>query len=316
MTRMFRQFRPAQAISLSFSLIIFLGTVLLSLPISKSDGKFGIGLDQLFTTVSALCVTGLSVVDTETYWQPFGHFVILALIKVGGFGIMAFTGLLALIVVNRLSMRTTAYSSEEHRALKSGDIRKLLIRIALVGFIIETLGTTILTIQLFFRYGYTLPDAFWHSLFHSVSAFNNAGFSLYSDNLVRFNGDPLIMLTLCVQIILGSLGFPVLLEIGRHITQNLKARPSGVNRIVFPRWSLTARIVIVGSAILLAGGFLYFAALEWNNPNTIGPMPTWQKLLNAFVLSVMPRTAGFNSVDIGALTHESWLGMDLSLIHI
>jgi Trk-type K+ transport system membrane component len=311
MTTLLRRFRPSQAVALSFSLIIFVGTSLLSLPVSRTDGKFGMGLDQLFTTVSALCVTGLAVVDTETYWTSIGHFVILALIKVGGFGIMAFTGLLALLVVNKLSMRATAFSSEEHRALKSGDIKSLLIRIALVGFVIEALSTLILMGQFRIKYGYELSDAFWYGLFHSVSAFNNAGFGLYSDSLIRFNADPIVLFTLCTEIILGSLGFPVLLEIGRHVIQKTKSQSLGIDRISLNRWSLTSRIVIAGSAILLVGGFVYFAALEWNNPNSIGQMPAWQKLMNAFVLSVMPRTAGFNAVDIGALTHESWLGMDI-----
>ena len=311
MAELFQRFRPSQVIALSFTLIIFLGTSLLALPFSRTDGKFGLGLDQLFTTVSALCVTGLAVVDTETYWTSIGHLVILALIKVGGFGIMAFTGLLALLVVNRLSMRASSYSSEEHRALKSGDIKTLLIRIAVVGFMIETLGTAILMLRLISKYGYDIPDAFWHSLFHSVSAFNNAGFSLYSDNLVRFNADAVVMLTLCGEIILGSLGFPVLLEIGRHLVRKAKSKPLGADRIFLTRWSLTSRIVIFGSAILLFGGFIFFSALEWNNPNSLGSMPTWQKLLNAFVLSVMPRTAGFNAIDISSLTHESWLGMDI-----
>lgn len=208
-------------------------------------------------------------------------------------------------------MRASALSSEEHRALKSGDVKKMLIRIAVIGFIIESIGTLILTAHFYLAYRYQFLDAFWHALFHSVSAFNNAGFSLYSDNLMRFNADSVVLLTLCVEIILGSLGFPVLIEITRHLREKLSRESFGADRILMARWTLTSKLVIFGSLILLFGGFIYFALLEWNNSESMGAMPTWQKILNAFVLSVMPRTAGFNAIDIGSLTQESWLGMDI-----
>jgi Trk-type K+ transport system membrane component len=298
-------------VTLSFALIILAGSTLLSMPFSRTDGRFGFGLHQVFTAVSALCVTGLAVVDTEYFWTPIGQLVILLLIKLGGFGIMAFTALMALLVADHLSMRATSFSSEEHKALASGNIRSVLIRIALVGFIIESIGTAIITAQLVLSYNYNLPDAFWHAVFHSVSAFNNAGFSIYSDNLVRFNNDSLVLITLCSEIILGSLGFPVLLELWRHGLIRLKVKSALRQLVGVNHWSLTSRIVLTGTAILLVGGFIYFGVLEWNNPKSLGQMPVGQKILNAFVLSVMPRTAGFNAIDIGQLTQESWLGMDI-----
>lgn len=310
-TNKVRLFRPAQVITFAFILLVVIGTILLSLPISRADGKYGFSVTSAFTAISALCVTGLTTADTQTFWTPVGHLVILALIKVGGFGIMAFTALLSLLVAHRMSLRSAMVSSEEHRAISGGDVRKVLIRIALVGAIIEATGTIILTIRFFLDYGFKLNDAFWYAIFHSVSAFNNAGFGLFSDNLTRFNADPVILIVLSSEVILGSIGFPVLLEIVRHVYKRIKDRRSAKRFPTLLHWSLTTRIVLIGTGILLSAGMVYFGFIEWNNQETIGQMDPWRKLLNIFVLSVMPRTAGFNAIDIGSLTNESLIGMDL-----
>ena len=306
-----RLFRPAQVISLAFLALIAAGTSLLSLPISRTDGKFGFSLDTTFTAISALCVNGLTVENTETFWTPVGHLVILLLVKIGGFGIMAFTALMALLVAHRMSLRASMVSSEEHRALSSGDIKSVLIRIALVGLTVEAIGTVILASRFFFEYHFTFGDSLWYGLFHSVSAFNNAGMSLFGDSLMRFNADAVILLTISIQVALGSIGFPVLLEVGRHIYKSVKDKRSRRRFATMMHWSLTSRIVVIGSVVLIAFGMLYFGFLEWGNNATIGKMNLWQKLLNVFVLSVMPRSAGFNSIDIGDLARESWLGMDI-----
>lgn len=306
-----RLFRPAQIITLAFTLLIVAGTTLLSLPISRSDGKFGFNIDTAFTAISALCVNGLTVENTETFWTPIGHLVILILIKIGGFGIMAFTALLALLVAHRMSLRASMVSSEEHRALSSGDIKSVLLRIALVGFVVESIGTILLTFRFLFEYRYMFQDAFWNGMFHSISAFNNAGIALYGDSLMRFNADPMILLVISIEVALGSIGFPVLLEVGRHLYKSFKDKRTRRRFATMMHWSLTSRIVVFGTIILIAGGMLYFGSLEWNNNATLGTMPVWQKLLNIFVLSVMPRSGGFNAVEIGQLTQESWLGMDI-----
>ncbi|MEY4499838.1 MAG: hypothetical protein RL319_826, partial [Actinomycetota bacterium] len=227
------------------------------------------------------------------------------------FGIMAFTALLALVVARRVSMRATLVSTEEHRALAGGDIRGVLLRIALVGFVIESIGTLILTAQFLVKHGYNFGDALWNGFFHSVSAFNNVGFSLFSDSLMQFNTDYVIMLTISIQVILGSVGFPVLLEVGRHIYKSAKDRKIKTRFAGILHWSLTSRIVVFASAILIAVGMVYFGVLEWNNSKTIGELSWHHKLLNIFFLSVMPRSGGFNAVDIGQMARESWLGMDI-----
>ncbi len=311
MSRAVRLFRPAQIITAAFTFLIVIGTTLLSLPISQASGKYGFGITPAFTAISALCVNGLTVENSETYWTPFGHAVILVLFKIGGFGIMAFTALLALVVARRVSMRATLVSTEEHRALAGGDIRGVLLRIALVGFVIESIGTLILTAQFLVKHGYNFGDALWNGFFHSVSAFNNVGFSLFSDSLMQFNTDYVIMLTISVQVILGSVGFPVLLEVGRHIYKSAKDRKIKTRFAGILHWSLTSRIVVFASAILIAVGMVYFGVLEWNNSKTIGELSWHHKLLNIFFLSVMPRSGGFNAVDIGQMARESWLGMDI-----
>ncbi len=286
-----RLFRPAQTITLAFIALIAVGTSLLSLPISRTDGSFGVNLDSLFTAISSLCVNGLTIVNTETFWTPVGHLIILLLVKIGGFGIMAFTALLALLVAHRMSLRASMVSSEEHRALASGDIRGVLIRIALVGLVVESIGTVLLTLRFLFEYGYSIQDALWYGTFHSVSAFNNAGMSLFGDSLIRFNNDSLILLVISIQVVLGSIGFPVLLEVGRHIYKNVRDRKNRRRFATMMHWSLTSRIVVFGTISLVLLGMLYFGILEWNNDATIGTMSTWQKVLNIFVLSVMPRSA-------------------------
>lgn len=306
-----RLFRPAQIITLAFVVLIATGTSLLSLPFSRTDGKFGFNLDTAFTAISALCVNGLTVENTETFWTPIGHLVILALVKIGGFGIMAFTALLALLVAHRMSLRASMVSSEEHRALSSGDIKGVLLRIAIVGFVVESIGTVFLTSRFLLEYQYKLGDALWYGVFHSVSAFNNAGMALFGDSLMRFNADPVILLVISIQVILGSIGFPVLLEVGRHIYKNVKDRQSRKRIATMMHWSLTSRIVVIGSLVLISFGMAYFGSLEWNNSATLGKMDIGQKLLNIFVLSVMPRSAGFNAIDIGLMSQESWLGMDI-----
>lgn len=311
MSRAVRLFRPAQIVTSAFTVLIVIGTTLLSLPISQTSGKYSFGITPAFTAISALCVNGLTVENSQSYWTPFGHAVILVLFKVGGFGIMAFTALLALVVARRVSMRATLVSTEEHRALAGGDIRGVLLRIALVGLVVESIGTIILSAQLLFQHGYNLGDAIWYGFFHSVSAFNNVGFSLYSDSLMSFNTDYVIMLTISIQVILGSIGFPVLLEVGRHIYKSLKDRKKRNRFAGILHWSLTSRVVVFGSVILIAVGMIYFGTLEWNNSKTLGDLSWHHKLLNIFFLSVMPRSGGFNAIDIGQMSRESWLGMDI-----
>jgi potassium uptake TrkH family protein len=304
-------FNPARVVVFAFALIIMAGTVLLTLPISKTSGTYGNILDAFFTAVSASCVTGLSTVDVANFWTPFGHLVILAMSKLGGFGVMTFTSLIALLLARGLSLRARITTTSESSTLTSGDAKSLVIRVFVLSAAIETTMAWILAFRFKTEYEYSWPDAIWHGYFHAISSFNNAGFALYSDSLMSFNQDPIVILTLNLLIILGGIGFPVLFELIRRIRRNAKNRQVAGFIESSIHWSLTFKIVMWGTLILLALGTIALGFLEWDNPGTLGPMDFWSKLLNAFTLSVQPRTAGFNAIDVSKMHDSSWLITDI-----
>ncbi|UVE15970.1 TrkH family potassium uptake protein [Pseudomonas sp. LS44] len=284
---------PARVVALVFLAAILAGTAILMLPISQAEGIAPPWVTAFFTAVSAVCVTGLVVVDTGTYWSTFGQSVILLLFQLGGFGIMTVATLLGLMVNRSLRLRTKMVAQLESRSLGLGDIASVAKLVLVVTFALELILTLWLTLRL--RLAYDLPwaDAAWSGLFHAVSAFNNAGFSIYPDSLMRYAADAWILLPVMVAIIIGGIGFPVLYD--------LRSRFNDPRR-----WSLHTKLTLAGTAILLLGGFFTLLLFEWFNPTTLGPMPVANKMLSAAFASVSARTAGFNSIDIGALTHESW----------
>ncbi|PJJ53415.1 potassium uptake TrkH family protein [Mumia flava] len=293
------RFHPARTIALSFGALIALGTAVLALPVSSEDGTGTSLVTALFTATSAVCVTGLAVVDTPGHWSTFGEVAILALIQVGGFGIMTLASLLAQLVAGKLRLRLTLNTQAETKSLGIGDLRRTLARIAVVTVAVEAVTALVLTVRYMTAYGDSLATATYHGVFHAVSAFNNAGFSLNSDSLVGYAGDPWILLPICAAVILGGLGFPVIVEALRH---------RAVQRTTGRRgWSLHLRLTLLATVVLLVVGTLAVAVLEWRNPATLGAMPTDEKLMNAFVQSTMSRTAGFNAVDIGALGQATLL---------
>ena len=308
-----RATQPAQVVVFAFLFVVVLGTVLLSLPFARTDGHYGGGLEALFTAVSAVCVTGLSTVDVEHFWTPGGHLVILGLIKIGGFGIMTFATLLGVLVSNRIGLKNRITAGAESKAISGGNVRKLLRQVFLVGIAIEFLVAAALTLRYAIYYHYNVGDAIWHGYFHAISSFNNAGFALYASNLIPFVNDPWIQLPISIAVILGGLGFPVLFEIGRRFAR--KVEQSRVGGVIESRmhWTLTSRIVLWSTAILLVGGAIYIGAIEWQNPATLGGLELGSKLLNAFTASVYPRTAGFNALDLSQMHPATWLGMDVMM---
>lgn len=268
-------------------------------------------LEAMFTSVSAVCVTGLSTVNVETYWSPVGHLFILLLIKIGGLGILALATLIGFLLARRVGMRATMLGATESSNMRMGDIRKTIARIVIVASSIEAVSAIFLTVRFWTGYEYDLGKAIWYGTFHSVSAFNNAGFALFGDSVMRFQGDAWVMLPLCINVILGGLGFLVLFELGRRLAGRVESRRVGGIIESKLHWTLTTRIVLWGSLILVVGGTLFFLFSEWENPKTLGPMDLGVKVLSAFALSVFARTAGFNSVDISALDPTSWLAHDI-----
>jgi len=289
---------PAQFVVVGFGGAVAVGTLLLMLPVARR-GPGGAGvLDALFTATSAVCVTGLITVDTPTYWTGFGQAVVLALIQVGGFGIMALATLLGLLVGGRLGLRNRLNAQAEAKTLGLSNVRKVLLGIARTSLLFEAGGALVLATRFWSSHDEALPRALWLGLFHAVSAFNNAGFALFSDNLIGFSTDPVLSAAVCVLVVAGGLGFPVLFELRRAWRTPR-------------RWTLHTKIVLSMTGVLLAAGSLMFLALEWANPRTLGPLGVGGKVVAGVFQGVQPRTAGFNSVDTGALNPETLLGTDV-----
>ena len=308
-----KRVHPARTVARVFGLAILVGTFILSLPISRTANTFGGFLEAAFTSVSAVCVTGLSTVDVSTYWTPFGHLMILLMIKLGGFGIVTFAVFLGILLARRIGLNSRMVGSAEMPGLDQGNPRRLIWKIFIVTSSFEFIISTAVALRLWLGYGYELGDAVWYGVFHSISAFNNAGFALYADSLIGFAGDGWMLMPLNLAVILGGLGFPVLFELGRRIIGRVKA--SQIGGVIESRlhWTLSTRLVLWSTLILLVFGTVYFAVIEWNNPATIGQMGIIEKLLNSFTQSVMPRTAGFNSVNIGEVYPATLMGMDLMM---
>jgi trk system potassium uptake protein TrkH len=279
-------------VPIAFFLAILLGTALLALPIARAGPGAASFLTALFTATSAICVTGLVVVDTGTYWSGFGQAVILVLFQVGGFGIMSGATLLGLLVSRRLRLSTRLVAQAETRGLALGDITAILRLVLLVTITVEVAIAVILALRLRLAYGESWADAIWHGVFQSVSAFNNAGFATYSDSLIGFALDPVILLPVMLGVVLGGIGMPVLHDLRRE-----PRRPA--------RWSLHTKLTLFGTALLLPAGMLATLAFEWSNPETLGALQPAGRLLGAAFHSVMARSGGFNAVDVGRMETET-----------
>jgi len=284
---------PSRAVALLFLLLIAAGTVLLTLPVSHAAGESAPLLVALFTAVSAVCVTGLVVVDTGTYWSPLGQVIVMALFQMGGFGLMTAAALLGLLVNRSLRLRTRLLTQAESHTIGLGEVTSVARVVLVVTVACELVLTAILSTRLAMAYAMPWGEALWSGLFHAVSAFNNAGFSLYGDSLMRFQSDVWVLLPVMLAIFIGGIGFPVL--------QDIRGRWRDPHH-----WSLHTKLTLSGSALLLMLGMGEMLVFEWSNTRTLGVMSLDDKLLNAAFASISARTAGFNAVDIGALAQESW----------
>lgn len=283
---------PVRAVPAAFLLVIIIGAALLMLPAARTDQSADVFMDALFTSVSAVCVTGLITVDTATFWTPLGQGIILGLIQVGGFGIMTLATLLALLVRKNIGLRGQLVAQSETHTLNLGDVRAVLTRVAKIMLTFEAATALVLTIRFWIAYDSNPATALWHGAFHAVSAFNNAGFSLYSSSLVGFAEDPWIITPICLAIIAGGLGFPVIIQLTRGD--------------IHPRnWTIHLRLTIYGTLLLLLAGTLLFGAFEWNRNETLGQLSLTGKILGSFAGGVFPRTAGFNSIDYGVAAPET-----------
>ncbi len=293
-----RPLRPARTVFLAFLAAVAVGTAILMLPVASPGAGGASFMDSLFTAVSALCVTGLIVVDTPTAWTPLGHVVILVLIQIGGFGVMTLASLVGLAVLRKLSLRSSLTAAAETKAGSLTGIGSLVRTIVVISLTVEASTAVLLTLRFATAYDFTWPQALWQGVFHSVSSFNNAGFALDTYSLMPYASDAFIILPICAAIIIGGLGFPVIMALRKHLRT--------------PRlWSMNTRLVIAGTIVLLIAGTVAIAVLEWNNPRTLGGFDVPGRILAAFTQSVQTRTAGFNSIDIAAMDSTSWLVMDI-----
>ena len=283
---------PARLVPLAFLLTIAVGTALLMLPAARAGEGGAPFLTALFTATSAVCVTGLIVADTPAYWSGLGQGIILALFQVGGLGIMSGATLLGLLVARRLRLSTRLVAQAETRSLALGDVTSVLGLVLRVTILVELATAAVLALRLRYAYGEPWTEAIWNGLFLAVSAFSNAGFSIYSDSLMNFARDALILGPVMIAVILGGIGFPVLHDVRR-------------NRLQAAKWSLHTKITLLGTGLLLLGGTAAVLAYEWMNPATLGPLGPGGKLLGAAFHSAMTRSGGFNAIDIGQMRPES-----------
>jgi trk system potassium uptake protein len=282
--------------------LIAIGTGLLWLPVS-ADGPGHVGFeDAVFISTSATTVTGLASTDIGRF-SLFGELVILTLIQVGGFGIMTIGSVLALIASHRVGLRQRMLAQAEIGAVDIGDLRRLIMAIARITLGVESVLAVILFAR-FWQGGYEEPGrAAYSAIFHAVSAFNNAGISLYPDSLTRFFGDPVVVVAVSGAFIIGGLGFPILVELWRR-DRHRRAAQGQIRRL---RWSLHTKITLLATAALLVVGPAVVMVFEWTNPATLGPLDTFDKLLAGWFQGVTPRTAGFNTVDIGGMNEPTLL---------
>ncbi|WP_188963955.1 TrkH family potassium uptake protein [Deinococcus aquiradiocola] len=275
---------PPQLIALSFALAILIGGALLSLPGMVRPGQALGPLDALFMATSALCVTGLSVVDLPRTLTLTGQCVLLLLIQLGGLGIVTLGTLFALLARRRIAFSQRVLLAQQISALNVGGVLGLLRSILLYTAVIEASGTALLALRFVPEFGW--GQGLYYSVYHAVMAFNNAGFTLLPQGLTPYVADPLVSVVVPVLVILGGTGFLVQANILGHLRDRRRQH-----------LLVHSRIVLSVMAVLLVGGTALFALLEWSNPRTLGPLGVGAKVLASFFHSVSPRTAGFNTLD-------------------
>ena len=297
-----KQMNATQVIAVVFALLILLGAGLLSLPVASRSGVSCGFRAALFTATSATCVTGLTLFDTFTQWSGFGQIVIISLIQIGGLGFMSIATMVVFLLRRKVGLKQRLLMAQALSLNDMQDVVRLQKWVIFGSFSIEAMGALILTLRFLPEYGF--GTALKWGVFHSISAFCNAGFDIFGcitpgASLMEFNSDPVVLLTLGSLVTIGGLGFLVWQEM------------ASVRR--FKKMSVYTRLVLATTLILLLFGTVCIAALEWNNPATIGDMSLGDKLLNSFFQSVTLRTAGFAAVDQAGLT-EAGKGVSIALM--
>ena len=278
-----------QILALGFIAVIVIGGIILSLPISSRSGEPTNFLDSIFTSTSAVCVTGLITLNTSTHWNTFGQTVIMTLIEIGGLGFMSFAVLISLILRKKITLRERLIMQEAMNTFSIQGLVRMVKYVLIFTVSVQFFGALLLSTQFVPEYG--ISRGVFYSIFHSISAFCNAGFDLFGTSLVTYSSNSVVILVISALIIIGGLGFTVLLELYDF---------KGIKKL-----SVHAKLVIITTLILIFGGTILMLIFEFNNTQSIGNMSLSDKLLNSFFASVTPRTAGFNSVQTTGMTLAS-----------
>lgn len=294
----FNKLNPSQLLTVVFLFFILLGMILLKLPISTTD--LVSWTDALFTATSAMTVTGLAVVDTGTVFTTFGQSVILILIQVGGLGIMSFAVLIFIMLGKKIGLKERLIIQHALNQTSLGGVLKLVKNLFIYSLTIELIAMLMLALKWVPEYGW--GKGLYYSLFHSISAFNNAGFSIWSDSLMRYAGDPLVNLVISFLFIVGGIGFTVLSDLWHKRS--------------LEKLSLHSKLMIGGTVVINLLAMLIVFYLEYHNPKTLGTLASLSdKLWASYFQAVTPRTAGFNTLDIGSL-HEGTISFMLLLMFV
>ncbi len=288
-----KSFSGVQILTIGFIILILIGSIVLSLPISSVTGEYTNYLDSLFTSTSAVCVTGLVTLNTGAHWSVFGQVVIITLIQIGGLGFMSITAFVAMLLGKKITLKDRLYIQESMNAFEIQGIAKMVKYVVKFTFSVELIGAVLLSFKFIPEYG--LRKGIGFSLFHSISAFCNAGFDIIGDgnSMVSQSNSVLLLMVLSLLIIVGGLGFSVIIELWNY--KKVK-RLSVHSKIVL---SITGGLIVVGA--------IFIFLLEYKNPETMANMTFIEKITNSIFTSVSPRTAGFNSIPLDKLTNASVL---------
>lgn len=286
--------RPARMFVILFAIVDLTGAALLLLPAATTGEEQLTVVEALFTATTSLAVCGLTIIAIGAELSVFGHIVVMVLIQAGGIGIMTLASVLGAVVIRRFGLRMQLGAQAETRNLAFGEVRGVVMRIGVVSLTFEAAIAVIIIPRMWLAHDLPFGTALYSGVFHAISAFNNAGLSLYADSLTRFSGDAIILLTVAFATIAGGLGFPVLLELRKHLWHPF-------------RWSLHAKLTVYTTLLLYLGGSVIVILLEWSNPATLGTLSWPARIVDGIFHGVMPRSGGFNVTDVGAMEDSSLL---------
>ena len=297
---------PSRFAIVVFASLILLFTALLSLPISARDGQVTNLADALFTAVSTICVTGLSTVDMSAHWSPFGNVVLFVGVNIGGMGVLTLASLMGMVISKRLGLRAKLLAAgdtnpmrahggpvNESQTVRLGEVGQLLTTVALSTLVIEGVVAVLLYPGLVMA-GIDPLAALWEAPFYAAMSFTNTGFTPNAGGVAVFADDYLVLIVLMMSVFLGSIGFPVIYTLARHVWHVKK-------------WSLHSKLTLITTTLLFLAGALAFLVLEFNNPRTFGSMDALDTTIQAMFLSAMTRSGGFSVIDISDLNGSSML---------